>query len=133
MNRLWPALSFAFWTYFWTLGMFSVFILALRYSEAWRRPDSPWWSPAALWENLQAVWFLPLPIFAAALLAAFLTPHGWKGLMLALTPLLLVACWVWTPYRMPAYGTFSLMMLILPAALLASVPGLIRFRRRRVA
>ncbi|MHA0033507.1 hypothetical protein [Deinococcus sp. PESE-13] len=131
MPRFLPALKFAFWTYFWTLALFSGFILAFRYSEAWRHPDSPWWSPTALWENLQAVWFLPLPLFAATLLAALLAPRWWKGLTLLLTPALLLG-WVWSPDRMPADGIGPLMMLILPAALLASVPGLIHRRRRRV-
>ncbi|ANC70776.1 hypothetical protein [Deinococcus radiodurans] len=132
MPRFLPALKFAFWTYVWTLGTFSASVLALRYSEAWRHPDAAWWSPAALWENLQAVWFLPLPIFAAALLAVVLAPRWWKSLTLLLTPALLLG-WVWSPYRMPTEGLFSLMALILPAALLASVPSLIRSRRPRLS
>lgn len=134
MNRLWPALNFVFWTYFWTLGIFSGFVLALRYSEAWRRAElgdaSPWWSPAALWANLEGFWFLPLPIFLAAALAFWLAPRWGKGLTLLLTPLFLTV-WVWSPYGMDAEGIVSLMLLILPAALLASVPDFIRLRRGR--
>lgn len=129
-------LTFAFWTYVWTLIIFSGFVLALRYSEDWRRAElgdhTPWWSPAGLWDDLQAVWFLPLPIFGAALLAAFLAPRWWKGLTLLLTPLLLTV-WVWSPYGMAAEGVWSLMTLVLAAALLASVPGLIRSRRPRLS
>lgn len=130
MSRIWPALNFAFWTYIWTLGLCSVSVLALRYSERWRHEGSDWVWWQGWWANLEGFWFLPLPIFPAALLAFWLAPRWGKGLTLLLTPLLLTV-WVWSPHRMPADGILSLMMLILPAALLASVPDLIRSRRSR--
>lgn len=132
MSRIWPTLNFAFWTYVWTLGLCSVSVLALRYSERWRYEEMglAWWQD--LWDDLQISWFLPLPIFPAALLAFWLAPRWGKGLTLLLTPLLLTV-WVWSSYGMPADGIVSLMLLILPAALLASVPDLIRSRRSRVA
>lgn len=132
MSRIWPALKFAFWTYFWTLGLFSVSVLALRYSERWRHAGSDWTWWQGWWANLEDSWFLPLPIFPAALLAFRLAPRWGKGLTLLLTPLFLTV-WVWSSYGMPADGIVSLMLLILPAALLASVPDLIHSRRSRVA
>lgn len=131
MSRLLSALHFACWAYFWTLALFAAFILALRYSEAWRHPGEPWWSPAALWANLEGVWFLPLPLFPAALLAFWLSPRWGRGLTLLLTPLLL-SVWMWTPYQMPGAGLLALMSLVLPGALLAAIPPFIRARRRRV-
>ncbi|AXG97908.1 hypothetical protein DVJ83_00550 [Deinococcus wulumuqiensis] len=130
MNRLWPALKFAFWTYFWTLGIFSGFVLALRYSERWRHAGSGWTWWQGWWANLEGFWFLPLPIFLAAALAFWLAPRWGKGLTLLLTPLFLTV-WVWSPYGMDAEGIVSLMLLILPAALLASVPETLRSRRGR--
>lgn len=134
MQKLRPALKFAFWTYFWTLVFFSVFILLARKMDNFRRAElgdtSPWWSPVGLWDDLQISWFLPLPIFAAALLAFWLAPRWGKGLTLLLTPLFLTV-WVWSPYGMDAEGIVSLMLLILPAALLASVPETLRSRRGR--
>ena len=130
-----PALRFALWTYAWTLALFAGFVLALSYSEAWRRAElgdtAPWWSPAALWANLEAVWFLPLPLFPAALLAFALAPRWGRALTLLLTPPLLLV-WVWSPYGMDASGIYPLMTLIVPAALLASAPDFIRSRRRHV-
>ena len=132
MQKLRPALKFAFWTYFWTLGFFEASILALQYSERWRYEERglAWWH--GFWDDLQGFWFLPLPIFLAAALAFWLAPRWGKGLMLLLTPLFL-AVWFWSPYGMDAEGIVSLMLLILPAALLASVPDFIRLRRSRVA
>ena len=129
MDKARPALHFAWWTYFWTLGMLSGFVLALRYDERWRHAGTDWtWY--SLTGDLEGFWFLPLPIFAAALLAFSLTPRCWKVATLGLTPLLLTV-WVCSPYRMPLGGIGSLMMLILPAALLASVPAFIRQRLNR--
>ena len=136
MPRFLPALNFAFWTYFWTLGLLSVFILWIREMDNFRRAElgdpSLWWSPTGLWDDLQAVWFLPLPIFPAALLAFWLAPRWVRGLALLLTPLLLMA-WAWLPYGTDADEIWPLMMLILPASLLASVPGLIRSRCPRLS
>lgn len=132
MSRFWPALKFAFWTYFWTLGFFEASILALQYSERWRNEEQglAWWH--GFWDDLQGSWFLPLPIFLAALLAFWLAPRWGKGLTLLLTPLFLA---VWF-FRFEQVGTdevIPFMLLILPAALLASVPDFIRSRRSRVA
>lgn len=130
MPKLLPALKFAFWTYFWTLGIFAGCILALSYSERWRHPDD--WTWYTIGDDLQGFWFLPLPLLPAALLASLLAPRWWKGLLLLLTPVLLLV-WVWSPYRMPLGGIASLTTLILPAAALASVPDFIRSRQGRVA
>lgn len=132
MSRIRPALKFAFWTYFWTLGFFFASVLALRYSERWRHAGSDWTWWQGWWANLEGFWSLPLPIFPAALLAFWLAPRWGKGLTLLLTPLFLA---VWF-FRFEQVGTdevIPFMLLILPAALLASVPDFIRSRRSRVA
>ena len=127
MPRFLPALKFAFWTYVWSLALCLLFYLVTEFSNRGDiGPGMVWYSASYYWGILKSFWPLPLPLFPAALLASLLAPQWWKGLTLLLMLALVVLL------HFPAALT-SVMFWVFPAALLASVPGLIRSRRPRLS
>ncbi|OOV11910.1 hypothetical protein [Deinococcus sp. LM3] len=94
--------------------VFLLVLLALRYGEAFRLNEA-WYSPQALWRNIEATWpdFLRLgllTLFPAALLSAFgrtaWTQHGLAALVTAA----LLTLW-------STLGGFGGTLALLPAAL----------------
>ncbi|MBZ9715982.1 hypothetical protein [Deinococcus multiflagellatus] len=94
--------------------VFLLVLLALRYGEAFRLNEA-WYSPQALWRNLEATWpdFLRLGLLTllpAALLSTFGRTSWARHGIAALVTAALLALW-------SALGGFGGTLALLPAAL----------------